>query len=454
MTKEDKARNRSRQAVEMLGSAIDIKINELTESNRQLKRKIFDLYTIFEISRNFNSVLNYQTLVDSFLLTSLGQVGAASAALFLPDENAPERFNLVKSKGLMRDVRFEDNGNIVGNPARNLLEINKPIMTNDFLDENSPEGSAEILSRFKRGIILPLIFKSNLKGLLILGGKVSHDNFAPDDIDFLSILANQFVVALENARLYESEKITLKELRQAQKQLVLTERAAAMGDLSAKIAHEVNNPLSIISNYLHLAGRSMDSPETAHEYLGVVKQELDRIAGIVRQLLDFHRPRKARIQKTNLRDIIDATVSLMKWQLEENKIDLNCTHAQGIPLVMADHEQLKQVFLNLIINAKDFMPDGGSLTIDVTCRDNSLIIIISDTGCGIPEENLSRIFEPFYTTKDGSLGTGLGLSVCYGIIKEHGGNIIATNNNRGGSSFEIILPASETGEVDYFGNQK
>ncbi|MEE9442269.1 MAG: ATP-binding protein [candidate division Zixibacteria bacterium] len=441
MNKEDKAKNRSRQAVEMLGSAIDIKINELTESNRRLKRKIFDLYTIFEISRNFNAVLNYQTLVDSFLLTSLGQVGAASAALFLPDENDSQSFNLVKSKGLMRDVRFEDNGNIVGDHAKNLFEINKPIMIDEFLDENSGKGSGKLLRRFKRGIAMPLIFKSNLKGLLILGGKVSNEDFAPDDIEFLSILANHFVVALENARLYESEKTALKELRQAQKQLVLSERAAAMGDLSAKIAHEVNNPLSIISNYLHLAGRSMDSPETAQEHLGVIRQELDRIAGIVRQLLDFHRPQKAKIQETDLKEIIDATLSLMKWQLKENQIELKCIYAKDIPPLMADHEQLKQVFLNLIINAKDFMPDGGTLTIDVSYRNDKLHIVLSDTGCGIPTENLSRIFEPFFTTKEGKSGTGLGLSVCYGIVKEHGGNIIATNNDGDGSRFDIILPA-------------
>lgn len=425
----------------MLGSAIDVKINELTESNRQLKRKIFDLYTIFEISRNFNSVLNYRTLVDSFLLTSLGQVGAAASALYLPVTDGSAVYKLAKSKGLLHHQHLKEDLKLSDFLVDHLSQSSKPMHTLEFIGLLGKRGDYQTLEVFSSGILLPLIIKSELKGLLFISGKVTGESFAPDDIEFLSILANQFVVALENARLYESEKQALEELRITQKQLVLTERQAAIGELSAKIAHEVNNPLSIISNYLHLTTRSIDEPDSALNNLNVVKEEIGRIARIVRQLLDFHRPQVLKKTQVDIGQILNDILGLIYWQLADNKITIEKQIAPDMPLVLGAPEQLKQVLLNMVINAKDFMPDGGTLTIKAFADGNWIKLIFADTGPGIEPENLSRIFEPFFTTKDGGMGTGLGLSVCFGIIKEHDGRIVAANNPDGGAMFEISIPA-------------
>jgi len=435
--------------VELLGSAIDVKISELTESNRQLKRKIFDLYTIFEISRNINSVLNYRTLVDSFLLTSLGQVGASSAALYLPQDSQSGRLTLATSKGIAREESARGEINLEGRMAAYLRAMAKPVLVAELSERFAESPEFAFLDIFHHGLIIPLIMQSRLKGLMALGRKVSGVGFTSDDIEFLSILANQFVVALENARLYESERNALKELKIAQKQLVLTERQAAIGELSAKIAHEVNNPLSIISNYLHLVGRNLDDSTKAQEHLDVARQELSRIARIVRQLLDFHRPQKAEKAAVDVRELIDNILTLVEWQLVERKIDIERLADDPLPEVIGSPEQLKQVFLNLVINAKDFMPDGGRLKIGISNHNSVVKIKFVDTGPGIPPENLSRIFEPFFTTKEGSTGTGLGLSVCYGIVKEHGGDITAANEPGGGASFEIVLPTENAvGEID------
>lgn len=425
----------------MLGSAIDVKINELTESNRQLKRKIFDLYTIFEISRNFNSVLNYQTLVDSFLLTSLGQVGAAASALYLPIEDGSKTYELAKSKGLLHNQRLKEDLHLSDFVIEHLSHSAKPIPMLEFVGLLGNDKEYRTLNVFSRGILLPLIIKSELKGLLIVGSKVTGESFASDDIEFLSILANQFVVALENARLYESEKQALDELRITQKQLVVTERQAAIGELSAKIAHEVNNPLSIISNYLHLASRNITKPDVSLNHLDVVKQELGRITRIVRQLLDFHRPQVLEKTEVDIAQILDDILGLIHWQLVDNKITIDKQIEPNLPSILGAPEQLKQVMLNMVINAKDFMPDGGTLTIKAYGEDGWLKILFADTGPGIPQENLSRIFEPFFTTKEGSKGTGLGLSVCFGIVKEHDGRISAANSSDQGAVFEISFPA-------------
>jgi signal transduction histidine kinase len=281
-----------------------------------------------------------------------------------------------------------------------------------------------------------------LKGILFLGGKVSGVPFAADDMDFLSTLANQFVVAVENARLYESEKQALADLKEAQRQLVLTERLAAIGELSAKIAHEVNNPLSIISNYLHLCERTLNDPDTSRRHLEVVRQELSRIARIVRQLLDFHRPPKSERVEVNVADIMDNVLGLVEYQLQQKQISVSRRYDDLLPPVIGSPEQLKQVFLNLIINARDFMPEGGRLTIEIGKADTNIRIAVSDSGPGIAEEHLPRIFEPFFTTKKDGAGTGLGLSVCYGIVSEHGGRIEAGNLPEGGGCFTVTLPAA------------
>jgi two-component system NtrC family sensor kinase len=445
---KDSSKERSQRAIELLGSAIDVKINELTENNRQLKRKIFDLYTIFELSRNLNAVLDYHTLVDSFLLTSLGQVGASSSALYLPQGSTASKFTLVLSKGISDDQTARAEIAADGRLATYLKAVMKPVSVRELADRFSDSSEFDFLSVFQNGLVIPLIIKAQLSGLLTMGQKVSGGGFGADDIEFLSILADQFAVALENARLYESERNALQELRKAQKQLVVTERHAAVGELSAKIAHEINNPLSIISNYMLLIQRNLENPETAARHVEVAREELSRIARIVRQLLDFHRPRATEKASVDLPRLVNSVLALMEWQLAERKIEVQREIAAEVPKIFGAEEMLKQVLLNLIINARDAMPDGGILTIGVASRDSMLQLRVSDTGSGIPQEHLSRIFEPFFTTKDGFAGTGLGLSVCYGIVREHGGHITAGNDSRGGAVFEITLPV----QSDNFGN--
>ena len=171
MKKGEKARERSLRAIEMLGSAIDVKVSELTESNRQLKRKIFDLYTIFEISRDFNSVLNYQTLVDSLLLTSLGQVGASTAALYLPADTESKTLTLAKSKGFSHSREAEGEVDLGGRLAAYLATIARPI-TIAKLEELFPgEPEKTIMERFREGLVVPLVIKSELKGVSLLGSK-------------------------------------------------------------------------------------------------------------------------------------------------------------------------------------------------------------------------------------------------------------------------------------------
>ena len=425
----------------------DLRLAKLTETNRQLKRKIFDLYTIFEISRNFNSVLEYQRLLDSFILTSLAQVGAAKGAIFFKGDGQSDRFIMAKGKGSGRmpgpGLFFEAGSRLL----EYLTKLNRPVVTKELMTDLADKNERTILEIFHPGLMVPLIYQIRLSGLLLVSDKISGQEFHRDDMEFLSILGNQISVTIENARLYDAEKKATEQLRAAQQQLVDSERLAALGEMSAKVAHEINNPLGIIKNYLLLIKRSIRDNVQGRNYTDVVSQEISRIARIVRELLDFHRPNGMALRQTDVASVIDEVLQLMEHQCGKHKVELVRHFDHHYPAVKASPEHLKQVFMNLIINAYDAMPDGGTLEISVETIETDLSIRFSDSGPGIPVDLIPRIFEPFFTTKESDKGSGLGLSVCYGIIKKHRGSITYRNTDRGGC-FEILLPTGGKRQED------
>jgi signal transduction histidine kinase len=426
-----------------LQGQLEEKLAELTLTNRQLKRKIFDLYTIFEISRNFNAVLDYEMLLDTFIFTCLGQIGALKGAIFLQRDAHSDRLYPIKYKGsgsLPDDEDYFDAGSPL---ADYLTRLNRPVPTRELMSDISSSDERRILRNFEPGIVVPLIYQTRLTGIFAMSEKVSGREFQLDDLEFLSILGNQIAVAIENARLYQGEKQAIQQLRAAQQQLLQTERLAALGEMSAKVAHEVNNPLGIIKNYVLLIKRACINNEQANNFVGIVSEEIDRIARIVKQLLDFHRPTGLAVQQVDIVRLLDDVLKLMDRQLASHDISIVRKFENGIPELNAAPEGLKQVFLNLIINARDAMPNGGILTVRAETVAKHVRITFSDTGPGIPTDHIPHIFEPFFTTKESGGGTGLGLSVCYGIIKNHGGSITFRNLEPGGC-FIIDLPAGES----------
>ncbi|UCD64837.1 MAG: hypothetical protein JSW34_05225 [Candidatus Zixiibacteriota bacterium] len=428
------------EAVSVLKRELQEKITSLTEANRQLKRKIFDLYTIFEISRNFNAVLDYHQLLDTFMYTSLAQVGASKAAVYLERGRRDGVFLVAKHKGsgdFPADEAAFNSGTVL---VDYLTRLNRPALTGDLMGEIANEVERGILEKFHPGLVVPLIFRSRLGGLLLISEKISNREFSMDDIEFLSILGNKISVAIENTRLYEAENRASQQLRAAQEQLVHSERLAALGEMSAKVAHEINNPLGIIKNYILLIRKAAGENEETVGYAEILSQEIERIARIVKELLDFHRPKGIEFQKVDVALILNDVLLLMERQMENKRIRLDRRYEPDCPKVEGSPESLKQVFLNIVINAFDVMSTGGTLGISVSCDEDEVVIRFNDTGPGIPPEIIPRIFEPFFTTKEPGKGTGLGLSVCYGIIRQHDGSITYRNTDDGGC-FEVRLPA-------------
>jgi PAS domain S-box-containing protein len=420
---------------------------ELTEANRKLKRRIFDLYTIFELSRNFNAVLNYQTLLDSFVLTSLGQMGAAKAALYLPREIGGKRFHLARTKGSPPFPEEEIFIDPDGQFGKYITAYNRPVFISDIADKMVASEELKFLKYFDRGLIVPLIFQAKLRGALIISQKETGQPFQDEDIEFLSILANQTAVSIENARLYESEKEALEKLQQSQRLLLQTERLAALGELSAKVAHEVNNPLGIIKNYLQLLTHQIENNGKAEEYISVVRQEIDRINVIVRQLLNMGKPTRITFVRSDLRQILREVILLMNRQMTKAGVSVALQADKPVPKIMAWPDGLKQVFMNLLINSMDAMRNGGNINIKINPGEHIVRITFEDSGPGIKPEHIPHIFEPFYSTKEADSGTGLGLSVSHAIIKNHNGAINFSNTDNGGC-FRIELPIEQE-EAEY-----
>jgi len=440
----DEVLRKARRELEFL---VEERTVELTEANRKLKRRIFDLYTIFELSRNFNAVLNYETLLDSFVLTSLGQMGTAKAALYLPKQLGGNEFEMARTKGSPpfpeKEIIIDSGGEF----GKYITAYNRPVFISDIAGKLAASEVGAFSRCFKKGLIIPLIFQTRLRGILIMSAKQSGQRFQEEDIEFLSILANQTAVSIENARLYESERDSLQKLQTMQKLLIQNERLAVLGELSAKIAHEVNNPLGIIKNYLLLLSANLKGDHQGLDYVDVIGQEIDRITMIVRQLLNMGRPMHISFSKVNLISTIYDVMALVSRRFENTGIKVDLSHDHQVPEIYAWQDGLKQVFMNLFLNAQDAMNDGGELKIKIRPLNARVQIIFEDTGPGISAQHIPHIFEPFYSTKEAAVGTGLGLSVCHNIVKNHNGMIEYCGSDQGGC-FLIELPIEQE-ETEY-----
>ena len=234
-----------------------------------------------------------------------------------------------------------------------------------------------------------------------------------------------------------------RALRLTQEQLLQSEKLAAMGRLTSQVAHELNNPLYGIMNTLELLKTEISPQSKRRKILEMAHSETIRLSEMLRKMLSFSKPDQEERQPVKINSVLDEILLLHEKQFRERDIKIDSRLAEGLDLVYASKNQLRQVFLNMIANARDAMPDGGTLTVTTAGNSAEINVEISDTGIGIPEKNLKKIFDSFFTTKDEVKGVGLGLSVCYGFIKDHGGDIKVKSQMGAGTTFTITLPVFE-----------
>ena len=393
-----------------------------------LLRQLFDLNTVLEIACRFNAVLDTNALLDGIILTTIGQLGVGAAAVVIQESDETGRLSHSKWKGWTA-VDAEDWTIEPDSPLATVLrESQEPMLCSDLLKQLDPESPhARLLTRIGCELVAPLRGTTNLRGILFTAGKLSKEPFNESDLQFLGLLAQQLSVAIENAAIYESERRDARDLLQARDHLAQSEKMATLGRLSVAIAHEINNPLGIIKNYLQLVRRSIPDGSESGDALDAVASEVDRIARIVRQLLDAFRPEACRPSAVDVGAVVEDVIGFLGADLEEAGVAFDSAAFDGVPYVMGREDPLRQVFINLFLNAKDAMPDGGKITIRVQSDSTHVRVSIADQGQGLDAHAPDKVFDPFYSTKDTGQGTGLGLSISRSVLEGFGGAIIADN---------------------------
>jgi len=289
-------------------------------------------------------------------------------------------------------------------------------------------------------LIQPIHWKDELiGGFSVLWLKDVH-RFTPDELRLAEGIALQSALAIENSRLYEGVKQQMVELKQTQAQLVQSTKLAAIGELAANIAHEINNPLTTVLGFASFIAERLSAEDPMREELGLIQEEASRARDIVRDLLQFSRQRDFRPEPTDVNTVLEQVVAMVRRQGALNTLTVSEAYAPDLPMVEMDVPRIKQVFLNIINNAVFAMKAGGTLTIRTAAAGDSVRIAFADTGPGIPADILGRIFDPFFTTKPEVSGTGLGLSVSLGIVQSHGGTIEVASEVGRGSTFTVTLP--------------
>lgn len=240
-------------------------------------------------------------------------------------------------------------------------------------------------------------------------------------------------------------QISHQELEQAQAQLIRTEKLASVGQLAAGVAHEINNPLGTITIYAHLLQKSLEDDDPRREDMGLIISEARRAKEIVQGLLSFAREKKLKAAEVNVNDILEDVCGLVVNQPLFRGIRIEKSFVQDLPTIVADEAQIKQVFLNIVLNAAQAMEGNGKLTISTGSWKGQVSIRFHDTGPGIPPEVMGHLFDPFFTTKE--KGTGLGLAISYGIIERHQGRIDVETELGKGSTFIIVLPITAREEM-------
>ncbi len=322
-----------------------------------------------------------------------------------------------------------------------LVSYGTPLLIRDAQADFRLDSSLMKTVGVKSIMTVPLWSSNTMIGLLTAINKKGGASFDKHDLRLFTVFSNLAAAALQNASLYGDLKAKVDELKTAQEQLVRSTKMAAIGELSANIAHEINNPLTSVLGYTTHLLKTLDLPESPRKILGMMEQETLRVRKIIRNLLDFARQRPSWMQPEDIAVPLRETTTFVQGIADASSVAIREEYLPGPAPVNMDHNAIKQVFINIVNNALQAMPRGGELSIRLDAsRGDDVMVEFSDSGVGIAPENMNRIFEPFFSTKDNGDGTGLGLSISYRIIQNHGGRIEAESREGKGTTFRVFLP--------------
>ena len=292
--------------------------------------------------------------------------------------------------------------------------------------------------------LTPLMSKEQVVGVIVVDNALMGKPITPDDLRFLQLVANQAGMAIENSMLYNRIEDANRSLREARERLVQGERLSTIGEMATSIAHEVKGPLVSIGGFARRLEKKLPADSAEHSQAATIVREVQRLEKLLTDILSFAKKTTICYATCNVHDIIGESLAILGPALEDSHIRVSTSYPRKTIALLGDCEQMKQVFLNLLVNAQEAMKKGGELRIKVASTKlngkSAVSVKIADTGGGIPLEALNKIFTSFFTTK--AAGTGLGLPIANRIVTNHGGKIQLTNKIGVGAEFTVILPVS------------
>lgn len=370
-----------------------------------------------------------------FLLPAAGDVATPILRRDLAPSEASQVIDQVVEQGLAGWVVRHRTGAIVSDTSQDPRWL-------FFSDEPDPPGSV---------LAVPLMADDRVLGVLTLDHPET-DRFYSRHLRLMLAIAHQASVAIDKARLHKEvthlaetlaqrvEERT-RELKETQVQLIQAEKLAALGELAAGIAHEINNPLHILQAYTEYLVSRTAPEDPLLEFLEPMKDSLESIAHLAGQLRDFSRPASGEWKPVDVNEAMTRVLQLVYKELMRCQVEVTESLSADLPKVMGDTRQLEQACLNLILNARDAMPGGGRLAVETYTDRDTVCLRFTDTGIGIDDKDLPQIFEPYFTTKK-DRGTGLGLAICHRIVTQHGGKIAVASKVGQGTEFTVHLAAA------------
>ncbi len=411
-------------------------IKRLSES---LERRANELAALNKASQAMVSTLDFESVLKLVIGEIRSLLNTEGASVLLRDPASDDLIFAAVADASSKELvgtRMPVTRGIAGWVMQN----RQPVLVQDA--QNDPRFYSDVDQQTglttRSVVAVPLRFRGAVWGVVEAINKVGGA-FSEGDVGLLEALARSAAIALVNAQSYQAERELRKLVEQSRVQLAQSEKLAATGRLAATLAHEVNNPLQAIYNCLQMLRNFQLEPEEQHEYLQIAVEEVERLTSTVRRVLDLTRHPRQEMRPAQLNQVMERVLTLTGKYLQHRHIALQQDLASDLPPTLALPDELVQVFLNLVLNAADAMAEGGVLR--VTSRlagDGRLAVAFSDTGSGIPPEHLHRIFEPFFSTKEG--GTGMGLNISSDVIKQHGGEITVESQVGQGTTFTVWLP--------------
>lgn len=419
------------------------------------KKELKALVALYETSKVLFSTVKLIELLERVMDLMESVFDMDQASLLLLDSDG--KLYIAASRGIAEDIVRTTRLAVGEDVAGRIVELGQGYLLVGSL-ENYPEllgikGDPNISS----SIVYPLICQGKVLGVINLSRKPGKVDFQRSDFQSAGIFASQLSQAIRNAQYCQEIEEKMKqvekaheELQATQDKLVQSENLAAIGRLSAGVAHEINNPLTSMRGYTQLVMMRMCKDSEDYEQLKIVLDESERCVNIVSDLLTFARQRRLKLQKVDPTDMVRDSMKVLALKFQEARVETNLHLPDSCPSIQADPSQLKQVFLNILSNAVDALSDvNHERRIEVTgsILKDSFRFCVSDNGPGIPKDKLALIFEPFFTTKKEGRGTGLGLSLSYGIMKQHHGGLSVESEEGKGTQFYVDIPLAISEET-------